>query len=75
MKEKMIKRICEIYKTMTYDGHKPEEGLEKARCMSAAFHELEDEMNKRSLKWKKRKNTPVTAILSLFVCFLIHTRW
>lgn len=57
MKEKVVKRICEIYKTMTYDGHKPEEGLEKARCMSAAFHKLEDEMNNlnHDLEWQEQK--------------------
>lgn len=28
-----INNICKIYEEMTYDGHKPKEGLEKARCM------------------------------------------
>lgn len=45
-KEEEIKEVCEIYKTMTYDGHKPRGGLEKARCMAAAFRELLE--NKRN---------------------------
>jgi hypothetical protein len=42
-----IKNICKIYKEMTYDGHKPKEGLEKARCMLFAHKYYYEEIKNR----------------------------
>ena len=47
MKGEDINNICKIYKEMTYDGHKPKEGLEKARCMLFA-HKYYEEMKEKT---------------------------
>ena len=51
-KEKDINCINKIYEKMNYDGNKPKEGLEKARCMLEAHKCYE------TLLWHDLKENP-----------------